>query len=131
MTGEIEPDDLGVPRSDPEWQKTPRARIKKFLQRHLPYRMWHVLGVRGITQVPEVLLRPLMERGVQTTVILSPHDHDWFETQRGPEGLARLERSGRVPRITTTGIGDHTAYHAAVRSAVRDSILEWVKPESV
>jgi pimeloyl-ACP methyl ester carboxylesterase len=131
MTGEIEPEDLGVPRSDPEWQKTPRARIKRFLQAHLPYWMWRLLGIRGITQVPEVLLRPLMRRGVATTLILSPHDHDWFGSQRGPEGLTRLERIGRVPRITTTGIGDHTAYHGTVRSVIRKTILEWAESEPV
>ncbi|MGK9272101.1 alpha/beta hydrolase [Williamsia muralis] len=131
MTGEIEPDDLGVPRSDPEWQKTPRARVKAMLQRHLPYWMWRLLGVRGVTQVPEVLLRPLVRGGVSTTVILSPHDHDWFGSQRGPEGLARLERSGPLPRIVTTGIGDHTAYHRTVRSVIRNTILGWVEPEAM
>ena len=131
MTGEIEPDDLGVPRSDPEWQKTPRARVKAMLQRHLPYWMWRLLGVRGITQVPEVLLRPLVQQGVSTTVILSPHDHDWFGSQRGPEGLARLKRSGPPPRIVTTGIGDHTAYHRTVRSVIRSTILERAEPETM
>lgn len=128
MTGEIEPDDLGVPRSDPEWQKTPRARVKRFLQTHLPYRLWLLLGKRGVTQVPEVLLRPLVSRGVPTTVILSPHDQDWFVGQRGPESLERLARRGQVPRMITTEIGDHTAYHSTVRAAVRQTVLAWASP---
>lgn len=129
MTGEIDPSDLGVPRSDPEWQKTPRARAKAFLQRYLPYWMWRLLGVRGITQVPEVLLGQVARADVDTTVILSPHDYDWFVSQRGPEGLSRLRRAGRSPRIIETGVGDHTAYHSGVRVAVRAPILEWLTPE--
>ncbi|PXW35273.1 UNVERIFIED_CONTAM: hypothetical protein DES50_101218 [Williamsia faeni] len=125
MTGEIDPSDLGVPRSDPEWQKTPRARVKSFLQQNLPYRMWRLLGMRGITQVPEVLLGPVVRADVDTTVVLSPHDFDWFVSQRGPEGLKRLQRSGYTPRIVETNVGDHTAYHSGVRAAVRVPILEW------
>ncbi|WP_027506968.1 alpha/beta fold hydrolase [Rhodococcus sp. UNC23MFCrub1.1] len=122
--GEIDPADLGIPRSDPAWQKTPRARIKNALQTHLPYRAWRLLGVRGVTQVPEVILRSLADNDVDATVILAPADHRWFVDQRGPEGLTRIQRrSGTVPLIVSAPVGDHSAYHADMRRTIISSVL--------
>ena len=121
--GAVDPATMGVPRTDPEWQKTPRARIKAALQKHLPYRAWLLLGRRGITQVPEVLLSTLAERGVQTTVVLAPADHRWFVDQRGTEGLRRIARTGRAPSVVEVGVGDHSGFHHTFRAAVTDAVL--------
>jgi alpha-beta hydrolase superfamily lysophospholipase len=112
----------GVPRDDPAFVRSPLGRAKAFIQRWLPYPGWRLLGHAGLTQVPEVLLRPLVRRHVDVTVVLSPHDADWFDGQRGEEGLHRLSPPVRVLR---TGIGDHTAYHPAVRATVADAVLDW------
>ncbi|WP_188486788.1 hypothetical protein [Williamsia phyllosphaerae] len=124
--GNVRPEDLGVPRSDPEWQKTPRARIKSGLRRRLPYPLWRELGRRGITQIPEILVRPLVKAGVDTTLVLSPHDYGWYVDQRGPEGLARIDPTMRRPRLISVGSGDHSAFHESVRTAVRAPILDWI-----
>lgn len=124
--GAIRPEDLGVPRSDPEWQKTPRARVKNGLRRKLPYPLWRELGRRGITQIPEILVRPLVEAGVDTTLVLSPHDFDWYVDQRGPEGLARIDPTMQRPRLISVETGDHSAFHESVRTAVRAPILDWI-----
>lgn len=121
--GAVDPATMGVPRTDPEWQKTPRARIKAALQKHLPYGAWLLLGRRGITQVPEVLLSTLAERGVQTTVVLAPADHRWFVDQRGTEGLRRIARTGRAPSVVEVGVGDHSGFHHTFRAAVTDAVL--------
>ncbi|EFV14036.1 hypothetical protein [Segniliparus rugosus] len=115
-------DSSGVLRSDPAFQKSLRGRLKAALRRWLPYPGWLLLGKLGVTQVPEVLLRALADAGVEITAILAPHDADWFDSQRGPEGLRRMRAA---PRLLRTGIGDHAAYHPAVRDAVRAVILEW------
>lgn len=123
--GEIDPADLGIPRSDPAWQKTPRARVKNALQTHLPYRAWRQLGVRGVTQVPEVILRSLAGSGVTSTVILAPADHRWFVDQRGPEGMDRIERRFHsVPEIVPAPVGDHSAYHVDMRRTIISTVLE-------
>ena len=121
--GKIVPADMGVPRTDPEWQRTPRARVKAALQRHLPYWAWKLLGVRGITQVPEVILGSLAKQGIDQTVVLAPADLQWFVDQRGNEGLERMNHLPSTPQLITPPVGDHSGYHRAVRDAVSEHVL--------
>lgn len=125
VQGDITPADLGVLRSDPTFQNSFRGRVKALLQRRLPYAAWRLLGSRGITQVPEVMLKPVARAGVPTTIILSPHDEDWFVSQRGPEGLRRLAQTPTPPVVVLTGIGDHTAYHRMVRQVISEQLMKW------
>lgn len=121
--GRVVPEDMGVPRSDPAWQKTPRARVKAALQNHLPYPAWRELGRRGVTQVPEVMLRTLMDRGIETTVVLAPPDQRWFDDQRGPDGMKRLARRGATPAIVSVDAGDHSGYHGVMRREISRQVL--------
>ncbi|OYO07186.1 hypothetical protein CGZ98_20005 [Enemella evansiae] len=126
--GSVRPEDLGVPRNTPTWQRSPRGRIKALLQRHLPYPLWRLLGQRGITQVPEVLLRPLARAEVDTVALLIDADRDWFRSQRGPEGMTRLRRryGSRVPQIKELP-GDHSAFHPAARAPISAELVAWVR----
>lgn len=128
--GKIVPSDMGVPRSDPEWQRTPRARVKAFLQRNLPYWCWKMLGSSGVTQVPEVMLGSLSKLGIDQTVVLAPGDYRWFLDQRGEEGLARLRKYQAVPTLVTPLVGDHSGYHRAVRQAISRHVLEKELPHA-
>ncbi len=96
-----------------------RAVIKAQLQSRLPYFAWKLLGHRGITQVPEVLLDALHRRGVPTKVILSPADAEWFRQQRGDEGIARMTRRGYAFDAVMAEVGDHPSYHRDLRSIIR------------
>lgn len=127
--GAVLPEDLGVPRSDPQWQRSFRGRVKHQLSTRLPYVLWRALGQRGITQVPEVLLGKLARAGVQATVLLCQADLAWFTAQRGPEGVARLRRRA-LPAPITAIPGDHSAFHPAARAAVRRTVLDWVRSAS-
>ena len=125
LAGRVNGDALGgVPRSDPAFERSALGRTKSFVKRWLPYPGWRMLGHAGITQVPEVLLRPVTEAGTDVTVVLAPHDAEWFDDQRGQESLLRL---GRDVRMIRTGVGDHTAYHPEIRTVVADTILEWCR----
>ncbi|NMD54102.1 MULTISPECIES: hypothetical protein [Tsukamurella] len=118
--------DLGVPRSDPAFARSPRGRVKDVLRRRLPYPAWRFLGRRGVTQVPEVLLRPVVAGGTDAVLVLAPPDAAWFDGQRGPEGMRRLAAgTGGTVRAERTVEGDHPAYHPAVRSAVATAIMQW------
>ncbi|MBS4100752.1 hypothetical protein [Tsukamurella paurometabola] len=119
--------DLGVPRSDPAFARSPRGRIKEALRTRLPYPAWRLLGLRGVTQVPEVLLRPVVTGGTDAVLILAPPDAAWFDGQRGPEGLRRLARPSGAGGVRTVrpGAGDHPAYHPDVRADVATAILLW------
>ncbi|CAM3341955.1 hypothetical protein [Tsukamurella hominis] len=122
--------DLGVPRTDPAFARSPRGRIKEVLRTRLPYPAWRVLGRRGVTQVPEVLLRPVVAAGTDAVLVLAPPDAAWFDSQRGPEGLRRLLRRARrrpagTIRIVRPNAGDHPAYHPDVRADVATAILQW------
>ncbi|WP_336670201.1 alpha/beta hydrolase [Tsukamurella sp. USMM236] len=122
--------DLGVPRTDPAFARSPRGRLKELLRTRLPYPAWRLLGRRGVTQVPEVLLRPVVAAGTDAVLVLAPPDAAWFDSQRGPEGLRRLlrlagrQRAGTV-RAVRPGAGDHPGYHPDVRADVATAILQW------
>lgn len=124
--GKVTPEDLGMPRSSAEWQHSFRGRTKALLQNHLPYLIWRELGRRGITQVPEVLLGRLARSGVRTSVLLCEPDMNWFTTQRGPEGMARMERRPGAARVQQIP-GDHSAFHPAARAEIRREVLDWVR----
>lgn len=129
--GAVRPEDLGVPRNTETWQRSPRGRIKALLQRHLPYPLWRLLGRRGITQVPEVLLAPLAHSGVDTVAMLIDADREWFRSQRGPEGMNRLRRryGSKVPQIRELP-GDHSAFHPAARAPISAELVAWVRPDA-
>ncbi|GAB3135090.1 alpha/beta hydrolase [Tsukamurella serpentis] len=122
--------DLGIPRTDPAFTSSARGRAKDLARRRLPYPAWRRLGRRGITQVPEVLLRPLLEAGADTTVILAPEDANWFDAQRGPEGLLRMLREHPRGAFRTVRIqsGDHSGYDPVVRATISSAILKWCTP---
>ncbi|MCD2105312.1 alpha/beta hydrolase [Rhodococcus erythropolis] len=113
--------------SDGEKQKLPfKASLKAQLQSRLPYLAWKLLGQRGITQVPEVLLDALDKKGVHATVVLSPADVDWFRQQRGPEGIARMARRGYDFDAIMAPVGDHPAYHRDLRTLIQSSAVSAV-----
>ena len=115
-----------APRIDPgaETTKLPlRGRVKGVLQSRLPYPAWKLLGIRGITQVPEVMLEALCKRGVDTTVILSPADAAWFNQQRGPEGVARMTHRGQTFNAIMPPVGDHPSYHRDLRNIVQTKTI--------
>ncbi|MCS3779655.1 hypothetical protein [Tsukamurella ocularis] len=122
--------DLGVPRTDPAFARSPRGRVKEVLRARLPYAAWRLLGQRGVTQVPEVLLRPVVTEGTDAILVLAPPDAAWFDSQRGPEGLRRLldlaRRGGAgTVRAIRPSAGDHPGYHPDVRADVATAILQW------
>lgn len=96
---------------------------KNALQPRIPYALWIWLGRRGLIQVPEISLRILSDRQVQTRVLLSPSDTAWFETNRGPEGMRRLQRRSSVPTVTSFESGDHSLYGRDLRENVRAELL--------
>ncbi len=96
---------------------------KNALQPRIPYALWIWLGRRGLIQVPEISLRLLSDRDVQTQVLLSPTDATWFETNRGPEGMRRLQRRASVPTVTSFESGDHSLYGRDLRENVRAELI--------
>lgn len=110
------------------------VKVKNGLQSRMPYPLWFWLGTRGLIQVPEISLRTLEARGVNTTVLLSPTDTAWFVENRGPEGLRRLRRhttpvTSRA--ATSTAVksfvsGDHSLYGRDLRETVRSELLQAV-----
>ncbi len=99
------------------------ARIKGVLRQWLPYQGWLMLGKQGILQVPEVMLRPLAESGVDITVLLSPPDAEWFLGNQGARSLQRLRRDGWKFRFSTYGTGDHSLYSRDMRESVRADLI--------
>ncbi|NKY18765.1 hypothetical protein [Tsukamurella spumae] len=122
-------EDLGTPRSDPAFAHSARGRLKHLLRRRLPYPGWRYLGRRGVTQVPEVLLRPVVDGGTDTVLVLSPPDAGWFDDQRGPEGIDSLARRRSAGSVRTVRIptGDHPGHHPEVRRVVATAILDWCR----
>ncbi|BAH54076.1 serine aminopeptidase domain-containing protein [Rhodococcus opacus] len=99
------------------------ATAKKYLRLWVPYRGWLWLGRAGLLQVPEVMLAPLNERGVHTTVLLSPIDYAAFVENHGERSLRRLRRAGWNGRLVTYPSGDHSLYSTALRDRVMRDVL--------
>lgn len=99
------------------------VRTKNALQPRIPYALWIWLGRRGLIQVPEISLRLLSDREVRTRVLLSPTDATWFETNRGPEGMRRLQRRTFAPTVTSFESGDHSLYGRDLRENVRAELV--------
>lgn len=100
--------------------------LKSQLSRWFPYAGWLLLGKLGFLQVPEVMLAPLWERGVRTTVLLSPIDHESFKGNRGDRSISRLRRSGWNGRLLTYPVGDHSLYSTELRDRIRPDLLATV-----
>ncbi|MFD7005642.1 alpha/beta fold hydrolase [Rhodococcus jostii] len=99
------------------------ATSKKYLRVWMPYRGWLWLGRAGLLQVPEVMLAPLNDRGVHTTVLLSPIDYAAFVENQGERSLRRLRRAGWNGRLVTYPSGDHSLYSTALRDRVLRDVL--------
>ncbi|RZK96277.1 MAG: alpha/beta hydrolase [Rhodococcus sp. (in: high G+C Gram-positive bacteria)] len=105
------------------------ATVKKHLRVWMPYRGWLWLGRAGVLQVPEVMLAPLNERGVRTTVLLSPIDFAAFTENHGQRSLRRLRRTGWNGRLVTYPCGDHSLYSTSLRDRVLRDVLATVLGE--
>ncbi|MEN4446738.1 alpha/beta hydrolase [Mycobacterium sp. SM3041] len=103
--------------------RTFEARLKKLIRRWLPYQLWLLMGRVGLTEVPEVLLTALERQGVVVDMVMSPEDQAWFDKQRGPQGVARLERRGWAPTITRAPSGDHPLLQRDIQNVARARIL--------
>jgi pimeloyl-ACP methyl ester carboxylesterase len=103
--------------------RTLEARLKKLIRRWLPYRLWLLMGRVGLTEVPEVLLTALGREGIVVDMVMSPEDQAWFDKQRGPQGVARLERRGWAPTITRAPSGDHPLLQRDIQNVASARIL--------
>jgi len=103
--------------------RTFEARVKKLIRRWLPYQLWLLMGRLGLTEVPEVLLTALGRQGVVVDMVMSPEDQAWFDKQRGPQGVARLERRGWAPTITRAPSGDHPLLQRDIQNVASARIL--------
>lgn len=103
--------------------------VKQGLRNWLPYQGWLVLGRLGYTQAPEVLLRALAKRGVETELVLSPSDFEWYEGHRGPIGAKRLARRGWAPKLTLAPSGDHAVLHRGLQNLIRRYLVDAVRRE--
>ena len=103
------------------------VRFKDKLRDRLPYRVWLALGRIGLVQVPEVLLAPLVQAGVATTVLVSPTDEEWFNENRGRSGVQRLRKAFGTIEIRQLSQGDHALIGPRIRASVhkemKNSIL--------
>lgn len=111
-----------------DWEQTPRARTRRFLQRSLPARAWSALGLTGAVQAPHLTLGPLARRGCPATVILCPRDLQLFSANRGDVALHRLRRSAAPPQLVVS-TGDHAGFHQGVYVPLRSAVLNFIQGE--
>ncbi|WP_159441811.1 alpha/beta hydrolase [Williamsia sterculiae] len=114
-----------------DWELTRRARLRHAVQRMLPYSIWRQLGVRGVAQVPEVLVAPLSRQGSAVEIVLCPSDTKLFDDNHGERGLGRLASTRQPPHMTALPTGDHAAYHQTVLTAIRQTTLDWVSKDGI
>lgn len=93
------------------------------LQTAIPYRLWLAISNAGYLNAPESLLAQLNKKQIHTTVMLSPEDLAWFNSQRGEVGMNRMRSAGVDSTFRSYPSGDHTLYEHEIRTAVRAGIL--------
>ncbi|MDR3664325.1 MAG: alpha/beta hydrolase [Mycobacterium sp.] len=125
---------VGMTPANPGVDSAPEARIlaaraKKLIRRWLPYPLWLLLGLLGLTDVPEVLLAALQRKGVVVEMVMSPEDYIWFDKQRGRKGLARLARRDWNPSMALAPTGDHSLLQRDIQNVVRGRLLEVAQRE--
>ncbi len=126
LTGIAPPSALGEPKSN---ARTVKKVIEKLLRRWTPYHLWLLAGRLGLTQVPEVILKELQRRQITSDLVLSPEDYQWFDEQRGRQSIARLRRTGPLPKIATAPTGDHPLLQRDVQNFMRSSLTDAVLRE--
>jgi pimeloyl-ACP methyl ester carboxylesterase len=126
LTGIAPPSALGEPKSN---ARTVKKVIEKLLRRWTPYHLWLLAGRLGLTQVPEVILKELQRRQITSDLVLSPEDYQWFDEQRGWQSIARLRRTGPLPKIATAPTGDHPLLQRDVQNFMRSSLTDAVLRE--
>lgn len=114
---------------DPPPQRPTWEAVKEWLRDDLPYPGWLLLGHLGYTQAPEVLMRPLIKKGVRTELVLSPSDYEWYRAHRGPIGLSRLARRGSAPKLTVVPGGDHAVLHRGLQIFMRNYLVDAARRE--
>jgi pimeloyl-ACP methyl ester carboxylesterase len=98
--------------------------FKTVVRRTLPYPLWLQLGRLGLTQVPEVLLKPLRDKTSSVDIVLSPDDYAWFETQRGNQSVARLSEREWRPTVAVAPSGDHALLERDFQNYTRRYLAE-------
>jgi pimeloyl-ACP methyl ester carboxylesterase len=109
-----------------DWEKSPRARLRRAIQKFLPNACWRMMGRAGLVQAPEILLAPLARRGIAATVILCPEDTELFAANGGRIALQRLRRSAVPPVLISTESGDHANFHQGVFPELRRVVVDFV-----
>ncbi|BCI81532.1 hypothetical protein MTY66_31570 [Mycolicibacterium sp. TY66] len=118
-----------APDNPPRLRQRTWETVKKLLRDDLPYPGWLLLGHLGYTQAPEVLMTPLMKKGVRTELVLSPSDYEWYQAHRGPIGANRLARRGSTPKLTAVPGGDHAVLHRGLQIFMRKYLVDAARRE--
>jgi hypothetical protein len=100
-----------------------REPVKRFMHKHFPRYVLRALSWVGLLWLPEDVLTTLARRGTGVTVIASPDDVHDFNARGGWAALDRLRGTAQPPRLIATPTGDHSAYHPAILSAIRNAVL--------
>jgi hypothetical protein len=97
--------------------------MKSLMHKHLPRSVLRVLSWVGLMWLPEDVLTTLARRGIDVTLIASPEDAHDFTARGGRAALDRLQWTAQPPRLIATPTGDHSAYHPAILTAIRNAVL--------
>ena len=120
--------DLGrAPLADRD--RTSRAhRIKTRLRTRMPYALWRALARTGRVSCPEAMLRELLDRGVETTLVFPAGDRAVFEGNRGSDALSRLgDRAAALDiRDLEGGLDDHVLMSLGYREQTAATLREAV-----
>lgn len=102
-----------------------RTAAMSLVRTHTPPNVVVALARLGLGFVPQVVLDVLVRRGLSTTVLLAPHDAEFFDARGGRAALSRYRAAAKPPRLVRLADGDHAAYHHSVVHAIRHEVLRW------
>lgn len=99
--------------------KPTRNRLMSQLRRSTPRWLKLALCRIGLVHAPEVIMKAISRGGTTITVVASPWDAEQLGARGGVSALKDLPRA----ELVQPSCGDHSGYHPAILSAIREVVL--------
>ena len=93
--------------------------LRAWLRPLVPYSLRLYRARRGLSELPELLLSPVVGRGTDVTLLFGTSDAALFADQRGPRSVHRVQKRGRL-YLEIDSLIDHSLVTRAGRDLVHD-----------
>jgi pimeloyl-ACP methyl ester carboxylesterase len=106
-------------------RRDPVLAVRRRLKQLMPYPVWLALGRLGKAKVPEIVLAPLVDAGVNVTIFYGTIDAWKFGRQAGWKAVRRLRSHGTM-RVVVDSLIEHSLLTRPGRELVEAQVISEV-----